>query len=566
MRTKHNILFLFTLMTLVVFSQSGTIDRNEQKFIFNYFEAEKFKIIEEYDQSLSLYEKCIAINPLESAPYNEIAKIYFYREQWNEAEYYIQKAISLDPTNIWYYYLIIDLYAIQEKVDKQIEIYSDLIKRDPTNYGYYLHKVKLLKATKDYKVALKYINKTKKKFGEREELLVEMQDIYLAQEKKDLAINMGLTLIEKNPTNISYYGMLASVYMRFSDYNNAIEIYQKLLLITPNNPTAQVALYQIFLNRDDLQNQSIHLLNIAKNEAIPLVTKKEIFYDILLNKNLVDYPFLMEIIQNCNNLYPDEQLFKVLLGDLHFNEGDYNSSLAFYENALNTGPVKDQYIYHKIIEICFQQKAYDKLITFSDMAISYFPVIPEFYYYKALGLMQIKAYQDCLFALLKGKEFVVDNMNLHSDFLSMIGDCYHYLNNDESSDNAYKSALEQNPDNVFVLNNFSYYLALRGVSLDLALDMAIKCDSLTKTTPNASFLDTYSWVLYQLKEYDLAREISEKALMINPNSVVIIEHYGDILFRLELNRQALVQWQKAYQIDKTNTTLKQKIDNSHADE
>jgi tetratricopeptide (TPR) repeat protein len=393
-----------------------------------------------------------------------------------------------------------------------------------------------------------------------------MQDIYLSQEKKDLAINTGLTLIEKNPTNISYYGMLASVYMRFSDYNNAIEIYQKLLLITPNNPTAQVALYQIFLNRNDLQNQSIYLLNIAKNEAIPLVTKKEIFYDILLNKNLVDYPFLKEIIQNCNNLYPDEQLFKVLLGDLHFNEGDYNSSLAFYENALNTGLVKDQYIYHKIIEICFQQKAYDKLITFSDMAISYFPVIPEFYYYKALGLMQIKAYQDCLFALLKGEEFVIDNMNLHSDFLSMIGDCYHYLNNDESSDNAYKSALEQNPDNVFVLNNFSYYLALRGVSLDLALDMVIKCDSLTKTNPNASFLDTYSWVLYQLKEYDLAREISEKALMINPNSVVVIEHYGDILFRLELSRQALVQWQKAYQIDKTNTTLKQKIDNSHADE
>ena len=360
--------------------------------------------------------------------------------------------------------------------------------------------------------------------------------------------------------------MLASVYMRFSDYNNAIEIYQKLLLITPNNPTAQVALYQIFLNRNDLQNQSIYLLNIAKNEAIPLVTKKEIFYDILLNKNLVDYPFLKEIIQNCNNLYPDEQLFKVLLGDLHFNEGDYNSSLAFYENALNTGLVKDQYIYHKIIEICFQQKAYDKLITFSDMAISYFPVIPEFYYYKALGLMQIKAYQDCLFALLKGEEFVIDNMNLHSDFLSMIGDCYHYLNNDESSDNAYKSALEQNPDNVFVLNNFSYYLALRGVSLDLALDMVIKCDSLTKTNPNASFLDTYSWVLYQLKEYDLAREISEKALMINPNSAVVIEHYGDILFRLELSRQALVQWQKAYQIDKTNTTLKQKIDNSHADE
>ena len=566
MRTKYNILLLFTFTTLVMFSQSGTIDRNEQKFIFNYFEAEKFKIVEEYEQALLMYEKCIAINPLESAPYNEIAKIYFYREQWSEAEYYVQKAINLDPTNIWYYYLIIDLYALQDKFEKQIKIYSDLIKIDPANYGYHLNKIKLLKVIKDYRGALKYINKTKKIFGGREELFVEMQDIYLIQEKKDLAINIGLTLIENNPTNISYYGMLASVYMSFSDYSNAIEIYQKLLLITPNNPTAQVALYQIFLNRNDSQNQSRYLLSIAKNEAIPLVTKKEIFYDILLNQNLADYPFLKEIIQNCNNLYPDEQLFKVLLGDLYFKEGNYNRSLAFYENALNTGLVKDQYIYHKIIEICFQQKAYDKLITFSDIAISYFPVIPEFYYYKGLGLMQMEAYQACLSVLLKGEEFVVDNMDQHSDFLSMIGDCYHYLNNDELSDEAYKNALEQNPDNIFVLNNFSYYLALRGVSLDLALGMVIKCDSLTKKNPNASFLDTYSWVLYQLKEYNLAREISEKALMISPNSVVIIEHYGDILFQLELNTKAIVQWQKAYQLDKNNITLKQKIDNSNSDE
>ena len=566
MRTKHNILLLFTLITLSVFSQIEMIDRNEQKFIFNYFEAEKFKIVEEYDQALSMYEKCIAINSLESAPYNEIAKIYFYREQWSEAEYYIQKAIDLDPTNIWYYYLIIDLYSLQGKFNEQIKIYSDLIKKDPTNYGYHLHKIKLLKETKEYKSALKYINKTKKTFGEREDLLIEMQDIYLLQENKDLAIKTGLHLIEKNPTNVSYYGMLASIYMRFSDYNNAIEVYQKLLLINPNSPTAQVALYQIFLNRKDLKNQSKHLLNIAKNEAIPLVTKKEIFYDILLNQNLADYPFLKEIIQNCNTLYPEEQLFKVLLGDLYFNEGSYNKSLAFYENALNTGLVKDQYIYHKIIEICFQQDEYDKLITFSDLAISLFPVIPEFYYYKSLGLMQIKDYQGCLSSLLKGEEFVIDNRNLYSDFFSLIGDCYHYLNNDVLSDVAYKNSLEQNPENIFVLNNFSYYLSLRGDSLDLALEMVIKCDSLTKNNPNASFLDTYSWVLYQLKEYHLAKEISEKALIISPNNLVIIEHYGDILFQLELNKKAMVQWQKAYQMDNTNINLKQKIDNNHSDE
>ena len=119
--------------------------------------------------------------------------------------------------------------------------------------------------------------------------------------------------------------------------------------------------------------------------------------------------------------------------------------------------------------------------------------------------------------------------------------------------------MTQNVQNTFVLNNYSYYLSQRRENLPLAKEMIEECIQLTLETPNASFIDTYAWVLYQLKEYNLAKEQIQKALLLNTNSAVIIEHYGDILYKLGDKKEAVVQWGKAYQLDKTNLILKEKI-------
>ena len=92
---------------------SNHISKKEIQFLNNYFEAEKYKVLEEYEKSLVLFEKCISIYPQESSAYNEIAKIYFYLQDWSNAEYYINEALLLDPNNKWYYYLLLDIYFVK---------------------------------------------------------------------------------------------------------------------------------------------------------------------------------------------------------------------------------------------------------------------------------------------------------------------------------------------------------------------------------------------------------------------------------------------------------------------
>ena len=120
--------------------------------------------------------------------------------------------------------------------------------------------------------------------------------------------------------------------------------------------------------------------------------------------------------------------------------------------------------------------------------------------------------------------------------------------------------LYNNPNNAIVLNNYSYYLSLRKFNLEKAQKMSYKCNELEPN--NGTYQDTYAWILYCLEDYDNARLWIEKALKNGGDkSAVIIEHYGDILFKLGEKKEAIDQWKKAKLIDSGSELLDKKIKN-----
>ena len=537
----------------------GQIDKQEKKYLELYFSAEKHKVLEEYQQALILYEKCISVNPEESSAYNELAKIYFNSKEWDNAEYYIKEAISLDPENKWYYYLLLDLCAIQNKLYEQLEVYSNLIKLEEENYLYYMQKVQVLKELKLYKKAIKFIQKTEKKFGESNDLLIELKSIYLAQNNFNKSEELVLRLIRQAPNETRYYHDLAAVYMHFSDYDSAISTYIKILEDEPNDPKSLIALYKIYSNKQDLNNQEKYLSKIANNPIINIESKKEIFYKLLRNNNFEAFDSFKKIVQEAIQFAPDEPLFNLILADLYAKDKNYKPAITHYKKSLNSTFVKDEYVYIKLVEIYFYQDNFDLVIHTIEEAIEKYPLSSQLYYYQGLAFVNKKQYNEALNSLLKGEKFVVENNSLKSEFYSLIGDSYHNLQSHKLSDQSYDKALFYNPNNVFVLNNYSYYLALREEQLILAKEMSVKCNELTKDAPVASFLDTYAWVLYKLAEYNLAKKEIEKAIELDPNNSTLLDHFGDILDKLSFKKEALVQWRKALLLDPQNTILKTKI-------
>jgi Tfp pilus assembly protein PilF len=141
----------------------------------------------------------------------------------------------------------------------------------------------------------------------------------------------------------------------------------------------------------------------------------------------------------------------------------------------------------------------------------------------------------------------------------MLGDAYNATKDYPKSDKAYDDALSFNPDNATILNNYSYYLALRKENLEKAEKMS---STLIKNNPdNPTFLDTHAWVLYVRQKYKEAKKVIERAISTGKANAAHVEHYGDILYQLGEVDNAVKQWEKARGMNAKSEILNKKIAN-----
>jgi tetratricopeptide (TPR) repeat protein len=129
------------------------------------------------------------------------------------------------------------------------------------------------------------------------------------------------------------------------------------------------------------------------------------------------------------------------------------------------------------------------------------------------------------------------------DAWAQLGIVYDHLKLSDSSDTAYEHALLIDSSNALINNNYAYSLSVRGRQLNRALVMA---QAAVQAQPdNSSYLDTFGWVHYQLGNFKEALEYLEKATSHSEPSATILEHLGDAYLKNGSIEQAIVAYKKA---------------------
>jgi tetratricopeptide (TPR) repeat protein len=144
-----------------------------------------------------------------------------------------------------------------------------------------------------------------------------------------------------------------------------------------------------------------------------------------------------------------------------------------------------------------------------------------------------------------------------SDFYSIMGDLYHVKKMNTEAYAAYDSALVYKADNIGALNNYAYYLSLEKKDLDKAEEMSYRT---VKAEPNnATYLDTYAWILFEKGKYTEARIYIEQAVQQGTDkSSVVMEHCGDIHYKCGDTEKALKYWQEAEKLAEEATEKEDK--------
>ena len=150
------------------------------------------------------------------------------------------------------------------------------------------------------------------------------------------------------------------------------------------------------------------------------------------------------------------------------------------------------------------------------------------------------------------------------DFYTNLGEAYHENKEYKQSDYYFDLVLKRDPGNLYVINNYSYYLSLREVKLEYAESISKK--TIEAEPDNDTYLDTYAWILFKLERYEDALLIIKRAIENGGiDSDVIVEHYGDILYKTGDKDKAIECWILAKEMGNASEDLVIKINNKKLD-
>ena len=171
--------------------------------------------------------------------------------------------------------------------------------------------------------------------------------------------------------------------------------------------------------------------------------------------------------------------------------------------------------------------------------------------------MQLNLFDDALVTIDSALTFVESiDKRIKGMFLALKADVFISQKKYKSAFTYYDQSLEFDPANAMTQNNYAYYLAL--TNGDLRKAERLISDAVKSDPKNATYLDTYAWVLFMRQDYRSAKFYQERAIDID-SDMVILEHYGDILFALGEVDEAMRWWQKSLDAGNESAILKEKI-------
>jgi tetratricopeptide (TPR) repeat protein len=397
-------------------------------------------------------------------------------------------------------------------------------------------------------------------YGVREAFTFQKQRIYLRKDQLGKAVEEGEKLIASFPGNPNYVLSLVEILFNNAKLDQAIQLVRAEITKYPNQPELQLAAYSLYLEKGQIAQANDFLLEAIASPDLAPSSKSAAFQGLLQEMKTAERNKLLDKLELLlNELHGEDPTVLEAIGNRRKAENKLGEALVLYKKSLALQPKNEKLLEEVIVNSFDAGDNYEEVARYTGIAIDEFPESAEFWFYEGVILSGQKkdslAVQALETALRLNEE---KNPQLAQVAYSTLGNSQYELGNQAAAFQNFDKALALNPADEQVLNNYAYFLALAGQELGKALDMAQRV--VKKHPKNATYLDTLAWVLYQLKRYSEAALHLDEAIKIEKTpSGVLMEHYGDVLFRLGKVEEAVGWWKKAKESPEGSDSLAQKI-------
>tara|TARA_Y100000591_G_C21843555_1_gene707211 strand:- start:846 stop:2531 length:1686 start_codon:yes stop_codon:yes gene_type:complete len=545
---KVIIIFFIFLYHSLVFSKTTEVNNFNQRYLSNYFSAQVSHENGNNDLAIKYFDSTKSIVRNYPSYFDKYIKSLVLNGDVGEAINQIKFFRSKNKIDNFQTSLILTINAFKnsnfDKANMHLSSMNSIL--IPNSYEEIVYQI--LKSYNNLFLDKK-VSKIEN-YGKLTKILLAFQYCYLKNNKSN---NYFAELLDLEEGDYSRYLFF---YLANLINQNKFESVKKISLkIDPITSTLLILQSKYWIDTSKFENFS----KIFSCESETDILAETFFLVSNLYSAQEDYDmsnFYLRISQYLNPKFK----FNLSLAAENYYFSNKNIELKkILKNFDNKDGIYFWYRIKKEFEILKEKDGKEKSLDFLYSKIKTLKIkSPKIYFDLANIYKGFKEYRKSIENFNIAIEGISEDSNSYADILYRRGGSYERMGQYEKADKDLLLSLELSPNQPYVLNYLAYSWLERKIKINQSMEMVLNAYQQRRDDPY--IIDSVGWAYYLTEDYLMAEKYLKNALLIMPEDPIVNDHYGDVLWKLNMRLQASYYWKVAASSDEADEQLKKNID------
>lgn len=469
-----------------------------------------------------------------------------------------------------------------DTLDEAIRVYEKISTLKPTETYVLISLSDVYMMANKFDKALNTLQRYEAIEGKSEDISMKKLTSMMMMQDTVAALAEIYDLIDSYPKRPNPYILAGNFFKLINQTDSTLAYFKKAEEISPSDGSVKISLAAYYADEGDSIAYDNKMYEALLSEDFGLDDKLAILGNYL--QNLIEDNGDIErgnyLFSNLMEQYPHEPEVLDLSARFSAATGDFAKALEQIGYAADLDPANAGY-WTQMMRYALADEKPRKAIDIFKRAETHVEPSDQMLFLEASAFSELKEYakaEECFAEMIHKvnpdlplSQPITDNgmrRNLDyetlmklSSYYNILGDTYFLNKETDKAFTAYDNSLFFYPSNAMTLNNYAYFLTQTGGDLVKAYEMSTK--AMDESEGNPTYIDTFAWVLFKMREYEKALEWQLKAIetaeQIGDSNAEYYNHLGDIYYmNYELDK-ALENWQKALELEPDNKLIKKKV-------
>jgi tetratricopeptide (TPR) repeat protein len=580
------------------------------------------------NQAIEFYKKAYELDPGSAVIRERLAEIYFKSQRIRDAVIEAQEIIKRDPDNLPARRLLARIYVRtlgdlsaaagqRETVTRAIEQYREILRIEPGDTDAALWLARLYRLRNEHEKAGEVLRGVLEREPENEAAIEQLTQLLLDMGKSSEAIALLERIVKRSPTaglldllgdaytqmrdpaqaeqayrkavelepaEVSHRRGLAQALMAEEKYPAALEQYNKLTELEPDDPENYLRLAQIYRQLRQLDRAEESLLH-AKQRAPGSL--EVIYYEGMIYEAQGRFDDAIRVLSDAvagvksqPGLTPASRrtlgILYEQLGRIYRDVENYAAAIFTFEEMLKLGADEDRRARVLMIDTYRANRDLARALEESHRALELYPKDRSIRVTHALLLGEkgdtdeaAKLLREMLAGSADDREIYLDLAQVYERgrrfteaetaartaekmpgrpaenemVWFMLGAIFERQKKFDLAEEEFKRVLAINPRHAPALNYYGYMLADLGTRLDEATELVKR--ALAEEPYNGAYLDSLGWAYFKQNRLAEAEGSLRKAVERNTHDPTIRDHLGDVYFKTGRIDLAAAEWERS---------------------